>query len=140
MKEELTFINMLKAVDRHSLDLNKLFKSSGLTSMVQYNVLRILRGAGEQGLPSLEIARRLINRLPDITRILDRMAKEALITRTESTKDRRCVIIQLTKKGRDLVNSLDLPVQEMHKIHFKQLTENELDELNRLLNKVYNFM
>ena len=86
-------------------------------SLTQYNILRILRGS-PQGLPSGEIACRMITRDPDVTRLLDRMEKRGLISRFRESRDRRLVLARITPKGLKLVNRLDEPVQ---KIHRKQL-------------------
>ncbi|MGA8231065.1 MAG: MarR family transcriptional regulator, partial [Candidatus Acidiferrales bacterium] len=75
-------------------------------SLTQYNVLRILRGAA-QALPCGEIASRMITRDPDVTRLLDRMEKRGLISRSRERRDRRVVLARLTPEGLKLVNRLD---------------------------------
>src|SRR5665213_1514103 len=84
-------------------------------SATQYNVLRMLRGAGPDGLCRNEIRDRLITRMPDVTRLLDRMEEAALISRIRSEEDRRLVHTQLTKKGLALVDKLDDAIAAEHK-------------------------
>jgi len=78
--EEATYVAILRAADSLSQLPDQIIKGAGLTS-AQYNVLRILRGAGPEGLPCNVIAERMISRDPDMTRMLDRMEKSHLITR-----------------------------------------------------------
>jgi DNA-binding MarR family transcriptional regulator len=78
----------------------------------QYNVLRILRGAGEQGLPTLEIAERMIEQTPGITRLIDRLEEKKLVNRERCHEDRRRVWCRITTAGLDLLARLDEPVRE----------------------------
>ena len=87
----------------------------------QYNVLRILRGAGPQGLPCNRISERMISRDPDMTRMLDRMEKRSLITRERQQEDRRVVRARITEEGLKLLKKLDAPVRELHKKQFASL-------------------
>jgi DNA-binding MarR family transcriptional regulator len=84
----------------------------------QYNVLRILRGAGGSGLCRNEVGERLVTAVPDVTRLLDRMEEMGLIVRERSTIDRRLVSTRLTRKGVELLDRLD---ERMHEIHTEQL-------------------
>ncbi len=87
-------------------------KSHGLTPS-QYNVLRILRGAGPDGLCRNEVGTRLVTQVPDVTRLLDRMEDTGLISRQRGSEDRRFVTTRATRKGLDLVNKLDQPMHEL---------------------------
>jgi DNA-binding MarR family transcriptional regulator len=78
----------------------------------QYNVLRILRGAGEQGLPTLEIAERMIEQTPGITRLIDRLEEKKLVDRKRCEEDRRRVWCRITPTGLALLAKLDAPVHE----------------------------
>jgi DNA-binding MarR family transcriptional regulator len=78
----------------------------------QYNVLRILRGAGEQGLPTLEIAERMIEQTPGITRLIDRLEEKKLVDRKRCEEDRRRVWCRITPTGIALLAKLDAPVHE----------------------------
>lgn len=84
-------------------------------SPVQYNVLRILRGAGASGATCSQIGERLLNRDPDITRLLDRMETRGWIVRERSSTDRRVVVTRLTDAGLALVDRIDQPLRAMSK-------------------------
>jgi DNA-binding MarR family transcriptional regulator len=101
-------------------------------------VLRILRGAGDEGLCRNEVAERLLNRMPDATRLLDRMEAAGLVTRERSSEDRRLVRTQITKKGRQLVDSLDEPVEKEHERQLGHMSEKQLRALIDLLTVVRN--
>ena len=105
---------------------------SGIT-VQQYNVLRILRGAGTAGLCRNEIGERLISRTPDVTRLLDRMETAGLVSRARSTEDRRLVNTVLTAKGRRLVDELDDDVARAHEGLLGHLTKAQLRTLVDLL-------
>src|SRR3979490_822931 len=106
--EEAAFLELLRTTDMLSRGLVKVLKAEDL-SLTQYNVLRILRGA-PQGLPCGEIASRMITRDPDVTRLLDRMEKRGLISRSRESRDRRLVLARIAPEGLKLVNRLDEPV------------------------------
>lgn len=102
-------------------------------SATQYNVLRILRGAGADGLCRNEIRDRLVSRMPDVTRLLDRMEEGGLITRSRSATDRRMVFTLLTHRGRELVDALDAPVASSHATQLGHLSDEQLQTLIALL-------
>lgn len=129
--EEQVFVELVCTTDRLSRGVAALLKSEDLSS-TQYNVLRILRGASE-GLPCGEIARRLITREPDITRLLDRMEKRGLISRCRETTDRRTVMTRITDTGLKTVNRLDAPVQAIHRQQLGHLSRGRLEALAGLL-------
>jgi DNA-binding MarR family transcriptional regulator len=111
--EEEAMLNIQRTADvlgRRFLDL---IASHDLTN-AQYNVLRILRGAGEEGLGCKEIGARLVQRDPDITRLVDRLEKRRLVTRTRSPLDRRAIKIRISPEGLQLLADLDQPVQDLH--------------------------
>jgi DNA-binding MarR family transcriptional regulator len=112
--------------------LEVVLKASGV-SITQYNVLRILRGAGSEGLTMNEIRDRLVNRMPDVTRLLDRMEDAGWISRERGSEDRRIVSTYLTKSGRTLVDSLDAPVAEEHQRRLGHMTRTQLRSLIDLL-------
>ena len=112
--------------------LEEVLKGAGV-SLTQYNVLRILRGAGPEGLTRNEIRDRLINRMPDVTRLLDRMEEAGWVSRVREVDDRRCVATHLTRSGRSLVDSLDAPVQAEHARRLGHMTKTQLRTLIDLL-------
>jgi MarR family transcriptional regulator, organic hydroperoxide resistance regulator len=102
----------------------------------QYNVLRILRGAEPDGLPTLTIAERVIERTPGITRMIDRLEAKGLVTREIRPHDRRCVYCRITKKGLKLLELLDEPVNEFNQSAFGALTDGEIEKLVAVLLKI----
>ncbi|MBC7171746.1 MAG: MarR family transcriptional regulator, partial [Polyangiaceae bacterium] len=116
---------------------NKLFQGFGITSQ-QYNVLRVLyvRSSSECGLRCSDIAERMLNREPDMTRLLDRLEKAELLSRDRCTHDRRVVWIQLTDKGFDLVEEIQPLLSAFHKERFKAFSAEELATLRGLLEKL----
>lgn len=102
-------------------------------SGTQYNVLRILRGAGTDGLCRNEIRDRLVSRMPDVTRLLDRMEEAGLIVRSRSSADRRMVNTLLTQRGRELVDALDAPVAAAHAQQFGHMNDQQLRVLIDML-------
>jgi DNA-binding MarR family transcriptional regulator len=129
--EEIAFLDLLRTTDMLSRGLMLVLKTEDLSS-TQYNVLRILRGAGD-GLPCGEIASRMITRDPDITRLLDRMEKRSLISRCRETKDRRMVMARITPEGLKVLARLDEPVQAAHRKQLGHLGKQRLRELAELL-------
>src|SRR5215475_546708 len=101
----------------------------------QYNVLRILRGAEPDGLPTLTIAERMIENTPGVTRMIDRLESKGLVAREIRPQDRRCVYCRVTKKGLNLLEPLDQPVDEFNRSVFCALSKAELEQLTALLMK-----
>src|ERR1700674_3708438 len=130
-REETVFLDLLRTCDLLSRRPAQLLKTEDLSS-TQYNVLRILRGAPE-GLPCGEIASRLITRDPDVTRLLDRMEKRGLISRSRESRDRRLVLARITREGLKLVNRLDEPVQKIHRKQLGHMGKDRLQSLTELL-------
>ena len=101
----------------------------------QYNVLRILRGVGGCGLPSTEIGARMIARVPDVTRLVDRLEAVGYVERCRISQDRRVVQVKITEKGLKTLAEMDEPVLSLNKKLLRHMTRTELDELSRLLVK-----
>src|ERR1700726_2456656 len=129
--EEALFLDLLRTSDMLSRRPAQVLKAEELSSN-QYNVLRILRGAPE-GLPCGEIGNRMITRDPDITRLLDRLEKRGLISRSRETKDRRMVMARITGAGLKLLARLDEPVQAAHRKQLGHLGRERLRALTELL-------
>ena len=115
-----------------------LVEQGGVTSQ-QYNVLRILRGAGEKGLPTREIAARLIEKSPGITRFIDQLESRRLIQRRRSTSDRRKVFCTITRSGLELLSNLDKPVDKWDEESLSMLNGRELKQLIDLLERIHSF-
>jgi len=130
-REESAFLELFRTTDILSRRVSQTLKKEEL-SRTQYNVLRILRGA-QAGLSCGEIGNRMITRDPDITRLLDRLKKRGLISRSRETKERRTVMVRMTPAELDLVCRLDEPVQAVQREQLGLLGEKRLKELSELL-------
>jgi DNA-binding MarR family transcriptional regulator len=129
--EEPVFLDLLRTSEVLSRRIDYVLKNADLSSN-QYNVLRILRGAPE-GLACGEIGSRMITRDPDITRLLDRLEKRALISRCRESKDRRMVLTRITPAGLKLLAELDEPVQQAHREQLGHVGRERLKALSELL-------
>lgn len=131
--EQEAFLNVWKTHEVLISGIEALCKRFGV-SVVQYNALRILRGAGRGGLSCHGISERLVSRVPDITRLLDRLEAKGLISRARGLEgDRRVVTARIEPKGLKLLARLDEPVIEGHRRQFAHLSPSEISELIRLL-------
>jgi DNA-binding MarR family transcriptional regulator len=129
--EEQAYINLLRTADALSRPLAELLKVAEL-SLTQYNVLRILRGAGPEGLPCRDVARRMVTRDPDITRLLDRLEVRGLVHRSREQHDRRVVTTRITDEGLKLLDRLDRPVADLHIRQLGHMSGDDLHALVRL--------
>lgn len=132
--EEAAYLWILSTAEQLKSEIGELFKQKDLTAP-QYNVLRILRGAGEAGICGREIGDRMITRDSDITRMLDRLEGRGLIRRVRQTDDRRFVLAFISESGLTTLAELDKPVREWNKDRLGHLNESELKSLIRLLRK-----
>lgn len=130
--EQEALLNIQRTAAVLGYAISERLKPYGLTPK-QYNVLRILRGAGEGGLCRHEIRARLITQVPDVTRLLDRLEAASLIDRERSGEDRREVKTTITSKGLELLEELDEPVATIHRQQFAHMSKEELRTLVRLL-------
>lgn len=126
------FLNLVRTTDQLQHTLRARLKSHGITE-TQYNLLRILRGAGEAGLACSEIAERLITRDPDVTRLLGRLERMALVQRTRDAKDRRVVVARISQQGLERLKDLDPLVAQTITGSLSHLSEPELHTMIRLL-------
>jgi len=129
---EQAFVALLRTADQLEWRAAEMFKPHGL-SPTQYNALRILRGAGAEGLACSEVGERMINRDPDITRLLARLERRGLIQRSREQTDRRVIKARITPAGLDLLKSLNRKVAEFHRQVLGRLGEERLQSLIRLL-------
>jgi DNA-binding MarR family transcriptional regulator len=130
--EEMVFQQVLRTAEALLEPEEALLRSADL-SFAQYNVLRILRGAGGGGLPCGEIAARMINRDPDITRLLDRLEARGLVRRSRDEQDRRVVVAEITAAGRAVLKPLDGPVARVHRDQLAHMNRGQLEALIELL-------
>lgn len=126
-------LNILRTSDQFEIRIARLLREYDLTAS-QYNVLRILRGSG-QPLPSSEIAERLLQVVPAITGLIDRLEKQGLVSRQRCTKDRRVIYVEATGKALEIIEQVDAPLANLHHQLIGHLSREELEELSRLLEK-----
>lgn len=130
--ESEVFLNLVRTLDALEHGPTELLKQSGLSSP-QYNALRILRGAGPNGLMCAEVSERMVARDPDVTRLLDRLERRGLITRSREKSDRRVVTTRITDEGLALLATLDEPIERVQRQQLAHMTRKDLDTLRRLL-------
>lgn len=131
-REEEAFLNLARSYEFLLHRLAELLKTSNLSN-TQYNMLRILRGAGESGINCTEAAQRMVSHDPDVTRLLDRLEARGLILRSRSLADRRVVVAKITQVGLDLLGELDQPLIDLHSSQMQRLTPEQIEELIGLL-------
>ncbi|MDX9857861.1 MAG: MarR family transcriptional regulator [candidate division Zixibacteria bacterium] len=129
-------IAVLKTAERFRDEFSSVLKVHEITEP-QFNVLRILRGSQQQPLSCQQIGERMITRVPDITRLLDRLERRRLVRRERSDFDRRVVQTRITEEGLSLLSALDRPMREYHRTRFLHMTRQELAQLAGLLAKAY---
>ncbi len=126
------FSNMLRTSGHLAHQQSQLLKGYGL-SRTQFDALRILRDSNTSGTPILEIANRMITRVPDITRLVDRLEQDGLVQRNHSQRDRRVVLVRLQKKASRLLDEIQNPLRNLTEGQIGHLSTNELETLNSLL-------
>ncbi len=131
--EQEAALNILRTNDQLQICFARLFREHGLTPS-QYNILRILRGEGKP-LPILEIADRTVAVVPGITGLIDRLEQAGFVKRVRCETDRRIIYVALTDEGAQTLGVLDEPLQALHKKLMGHLSQAELRELIRLLEK-----
>src|SRR5215471_16679695 len=132
--EQEAALAVLRTGDRLQIQFARLLREHGLTPS-QYNVLRILRGEGKP-LPVLEIAARTITVVPGITGLIDRLEQAGFVNRLRCEKDRRVIHVALTDRGIETLAALDEPLLALHRKLLGHLSQTEMKELIRLLEKV----
>jgi DNA-binding MarR family transcriptional regulator len=133
-KAQEAAVALMRTADMVRRIIGTVIDPHGIT-IQQYNVLRILRGAGERGLPTLEIAERMIERTPGITRLVDRLEAKKLVTRERSATDRRQVFCRITPSGLALVAGLDSPINSRNESALGALSKREVAQLVELLDR-----
>lgn len=130
--QEEVVLSMLRTADQLAVPMTDVLREAGL-SMSQYNILRILRGAGDEGLPCGEISERMVRRDPDLTRLLDRLESRGLVSRSRGTSDRRVVRATIAKEGLVLLDSLDDTVEATVRKTLSHMPKERLAALSELL-------
>lgn len=133
--EQEAYLSLLRTADALQSSMEAKLKEYGLTG-TQYNALRILRGAGAEGLPCSEISERMITRDPDITRLLNRLEKRGLARRIRDKRDRRVIYGKITAPGLKLLQEMDRPIEEYGGEILGHVSQAELRKLIELLEAV----
>jgi MarR family transcriptional regulator, organic hydroperoxide resistance regulator len=134
-RQQEAVLALLRTTDVVRRFLTRIVEPHGIT-LQQYNVLRILRGAGDEGIPTLAIGERMIEQTPGITRLLDRLEAKGLVCRKRCTEDRRQVLCWLTAPGRELLAGLDGSVDAIDDGALGMLAPAEVDALIGLLDQI----
>ncbi|MEM6777838.1 MAG: MarR family transcriptional regulator [Planctomycetota bacterium] len=126
-------LGILKTSDLLENRLARLLRQHNLTPS-QYNVMRILRGEG-QPMPCLDVAGRMIQVAPAITRVVEQLVSRGLIDKRQSSSDRRVFLIEPTTAGQRLLSRLDEPIQSLHRSLLGHVPKSDLRRLNQILEK-----
>jgi DNA-binding MarR family transcriptional regulator len=113
-------------------EMERFFKPTKL-SFATYNVLRILRSAQPDGKTCSQIGADMVARVPDVTRLIDRLETANLVTRNRQNEDRRIVRVRITQQGLTLVNSLDGPIANFYRTKLGHLNKAQIEAVNALL-------
>ncbi len=132
--EQELFLNLIRTADILQRHVFQALKPASL-SPAQYNVLRILRGAGKDGLPCGEIGERMVTHDPDITRLVDRLEKRGLVTRSRESGDRRVVTVRIAREGLMTLEALDKPLNDLQRSLLGSLDRGSQERLIKLLEK-----
>src|SRR5258706_11791239 len=133
--EEEAALNVVRTSDQLQIRFARLLREHGLSSPTQYNILRILRGEGKP-LPILEIASRTITVVPGITGLIDRLERAGFVHRLRCEKDRRVIYVAMTDQGAKTLADLDEPLLCLHRKLVGRLSQGDLKDLIRLLEKL----
>lgn len=133
--EHEAFLSVLRTAAVLSDELEQILRPEGI-SLAQYNVLRILRGAEPHGLCRNEVRDRMLTRMPDMTRLLDRMENAGLVARARSQTDRRLVSTRITDRALRVLERVEDAVAEEHRRRFGHLSKSEMRALIGVLERV----
>ncbi|MEX2109354.1 MAG: MarR family transcriptional regulator [Gemmatimonadaceae bacterium] len=134
-REQRATLGLLRTADAIKRHFTQVIERHGIT-LQQYNVLRILRGAGPDGLPTLTIGERMIEQTPGVTRLVDRLEKKEMVNRVPCPSDRRRVYCRITPHGLALLSELDEPINRADAHAVSVLQSADLDSLIELLDRV----
>ena len=134
-REQQAAVGLLRTTDAIRRHFSAIVAPYGIT-LQQYNVLRILRGAGRDGLPTLAIGQRMVEKTPGVTRLIDRLVKKGFVSRRPCGEDRRRVYCHISASGLKVLASLDEPVARGDAASVAPLSPAELDRLIGLLDRI----
>ena len=134
-REQEAYLSLLRTADALETQVESWLKQFGLTG-TQYNALRILRGAGPEGLPCREIGERMITHDPDITRLLDRLEDRGFVERARDKNDRRVIHGKIALAGLKLLREMDGLVEKRGREMLRHVSQEKLKQLIELLELV----
>jgi DNA-binding MarR family transcriptional regulator len=134
-REQEAYLSLLRTADALQARVEARLKEFGLTG-TQYNALRILRGAGPEGLPCCEIGERMITHDPDITRLLNRLEDRGFVERTRARHDRRVIYGKITAAGLKLLREMDGPIEKHGREILRHVGQEKLKQIIELLELV----
>ncbi len=134
-REQEAYLALLRTADALQSSMDSKLKEFGLTG-TQYNALRILRGAGPEGLPCSEIGERMITHDPDITRLLNRLEQRGLVERTRDQHDRRVIYGKITTAGQKLLREMQQPIEKHGRELLRHVSQEKLRQLIDVLESV----
>jgi len=134
-REQEVYLSLLRTADTLQTEVEAWLRKFGLTG-TQYNALRILRGAGPEGLPCREIGERMITHDPDITRLLNRLEDRGFVERTRARHDRRVIYGKITAAGLKLLREMDSPIEKYSRDMLRHVGQEKLKQLIELLELV----
>ncbi len=129
-------VSLFRTTDLLRRHLSQVVQEAGVT-LQQFNVLRILRGAGEEGLPTLTVGERMVEQTPGITRLLDRLERRGWVSRGRCQEDRRRVLARITPEGRELLSRIDGPMARAEDAVLGALGADRVDLLSQLLEDLH---
>jgi len=132
--DEDAYIALVRTVQALSQPFVELFKTHRLSG-AQYNVLRIVRRAGADGILTRRIGEQLLTPVPDVTRLVDRLEMAKLVSRRRCTEDRRVIWIKITSAGRKLLSRVEVETLAVHERQFAHMSKTKLKQLVGLLNE-----
>jgi DNA-binding MarR family transcriptional regulator len=133
---EEALLNLMVAADHVRGRFDRVCSNFRITHG-QYNVLRILRGVYPKGHPRCEIAARMLEKAPDVTRLVDRLETQGLVERDRSEEDRRLSLTRITKKGLKLLDEMDSTFAEASRYFSERVSRRDCRELTRICEGIY---
>lgn len=134
--QQEAMLTLMRTTDRLKTQIGQCIAESTDLTYQQYNVLRILRGAGKDGLPTLQIAERMVEGTPGITRLIDRLIKKGLVERIRCPHDRRQVLCSITEAGLQCIKPLDKKLEQLNLTMLGHVSEPKLKQLITILDHI----
>ena len=130
--EQHLYDTLAQTHDLLAAAFNQMFQGYDLTH-TQFSVMKVIQAAGEEGIATQKIGQRILTRVPDVTRILDRLTRNGLVQRVRSEHDKRVLFVSLTEEGQTIMAELVEPVNELRSSLFSHMSVAKQTQLNNLL-------